>query len=195
MKQQFYSQKSDVKQRMITWCQNLLTRDDWLIVDTETTGTDIYAEAIQIGVVGFDGRELYNQLIKPIHSIPSGASDIHGITDETVQNSPLFPDIYQELQQILGNNLLIAYNADFDKRILHQTCRASNLPVFTNVWECAMKRYAEYHGDWNSYRHNFTWQKLETAVKSVGITEDFEYHGALADCFATWKLIERLGNG
>lgn len=181
------------QQKFINWRGDLLQKDNWLIIDTETTGVDSTAEAVQIAVIDHEGNEVFHSLVKPLSPIPAGATAVHGISNEDVSLSPLFSTIYDELKELIGHKLLIAYNADFDKRILAQSCRFHSLPVFSNDWDCAMERYAEYHGDYNSYRGNYRWQKLQTAVKSVGITDDFEYHGALADCVATLELIRKVG--
>lgn len=181
------------QQKMLNWCKDLMQRTDWLIIDTETTGVDSSAEVVQIAVIDHEGKEVFHSLIKPLSPIPQSATDIHGITNEAVSCAPLFSTVYDELKELIGSKLLIAYNADFDKRILAQSCRLHGLPVFSNSWECAMEQYAQYHGDYNDFYHSYRWQKLAVAVKSVGIEDNFEFHGALADCMATWALIERLG--
>jgi hypothetical protein len=45
-------------------------------------------------------------------------------------------------------------------------------------WECAMERYAAWHGDWHEYWGSYTWQKLGGP------------HGATDDC---QTVIDRLG--
>src|SRR5687768_4350279 len=66
------------------WARRLLERDDWVVLDTETTGLDHGAEVIQIGVVGPDGRTLLDTLLQPRTRIPADATRIHGVTDAMV---------------------------------------------------------------------------------------------------------------
>ena len=64
----------------VQWAREMLQREEWTILDTETTG--LYAaEVVEIAIVAPDGEELVNTLIKPTIAILDGASDIHGISN------------------------------------------------------------------------------------------------------------------
>ena len=54
-------------------------------------------------------------------------------------------------------------------------------PRFYNSVHCAMRQYAKYCGEWNSYYNNFKWQPLSGGD-----------HSALGDCRATLELIKRM---
>ena len=78
---------------MIELCHNLMNNPEtWVILDTETTGLDNTAEAIQIGVLAPDGNVLLNTLVNPICHIPENVTHIHGITNEMVEDAPWSPD-------------------------------------------------------------------------------------------------------
>jgi DNA polymerase-3 subunit epsilon len=48
----------------ILWAREQLIKDDWAIVDTETTG--LYdAEIVEIAIVGITGKNLLDTLVKP----------------------------------------------------------------------------------------------------------------------------------
>ena len=53
-------------------------REDWVIIDTETTGLR-NAEIVQIGVLHGSGEVLLDSLVKPTIPIPDKTSLIHGI--------------------------------------------------------------------------------------------------------------------
>ncbi len=82
--------------------------------DLETTGTNILRDKIvQIAMIRVspNGEETeYNKLVNPQIPIPTSSSDIHGITDEMVQDAPTFPQIAKEVNQFLKDCDLGGYN-------------------------------------------------------------------------------------
>jgi DNA polymerase III epsilon subunit-like protein len=162
-------------------------RSDWTIIDTETTGLDDLAEAIQIAVVGPSGTVLLDTLVRPRRLILPDATAVHGITNAMVVDAPAFEVIRPRLVDALNDKTVVAYNAAFDRRVLSQTARATNhlMPLFT--WECAMERYADFVGQRSPRRSGYRWQRLPRRP---------EYHGrkhqAVDDCLATLDLIRRM---
>jgi DNA polymerase-3 subunit epsilon len=126
--------------------QVLIQPEKYLILDTETTGLSLRDEIIEIGILNIAGEVIFNSLIKPSIAIPPEASDIHGITDEMVQTSPTFSDIYDELVRILRHKEIIIYNANFDINMLGEACRKINrFPLeLRDRSFCAMKIYSDY---------------------------------------------------
>ncbi len=164
------------------WAKDLLTRKDWLLLDTETTGLHWGAEVIQVAVISPDGTELVNSLVKPLARIEKSAAAIHRITNEAVLSAPAFSEIYPALREILKPEiLLISYNAGFDRRMLRQSCQKYSLPDFENLWQCAMEMYAQWYGEWNSHFGNYKWQPLQGGD-----------HTALGDCKATLQTIKSM---
>ena len=58
----------------------LLNRQDFLILDIETTGLGKGAEVVEIAVVDTTGATLLSTVVMPVWRINSEASDIHGLT-------------------------------------------------------------------------------------------------------------------
>src|SRR6185437_1044792 len=48
------------------WARELLTRDDWVVLDTETTGLDAGAEVIDLAVLDRNGTVLLETLLRPL---------------------------------------------------------------------------------------------------------------------------------
>jgi hypothetical protein len=52
-------------------------------------------------------------------------------------------------------------------RLLYQSAWAGNLYFdwrrIARGWTCAMLTYAEYHGEWDSFRSDYQWRKLTSA--------------------------------
>ena len=59
-------------------------KNDYVILDTETTGLGYSDKIVEIGVIDLDGNELVNTLVNPQMEIPMEASCIHYIWDSDV---------------------------------------------------------------------------------------------------------------
>lgn len=57
-----------------------INRDQFVILDTETTGLTLRDQIIEICVIDLTGKILLNSLVKPTINIPAEAASIHGIT-------------------------------------------------------------------------------------------------------------------
>ena len=95
--------------------------------DVETTGLDSWRHrVVEIGLVLFHfdtegalvAESDWSTLINPCVPIPPSATEIHGITDLDVFNSPRFSDIAFELEDKLQGRVLVAHNASFDSAFL-----------------------------------------------------------------------------
>ena len=168
------------RQRAVAWAKTVLEQP-FLILDTETTGLDGSAEAIEIAVIDRDGVEVFNSRIKPLNPIPQSATTIHGTTNKDVENASSFFQIYLKLKSILESDSVIIYNSAFDRRILNQQCKLNNLPLIEFTTQCAMNWYSQYCGDWNEYYQSYTWQRLPGGD-----------HSAFGDCQATLAVIRKM---
>ena len=93
--------------RAVKWArEQFFVPDEWLILDTETTGLD-HAEIVEIAVINHLGEALLNTLVRPAISIPAEVTDIHGITDECVKDAPTFPEIYPSLAEVMKDKRVL----------------------------------------------------------------------------------------
>lgn len=102
-----------------------------ILFDTETTGllvpeinelsaqpyiVDFYAVKIDDDFNIIDEFESY---IKPPIPIPPDLTKIHGVSNDTVKNSPTFEQLYPRLAEFfLGANKLVGHNVAFDRSML-----------------------------------------------------------------------------
>ena len=180
------------QREVVLWAQDLMKRPNFYVLDTETTGVGKGDEIVQIGIVDKDGNIVMNQLVKPTFSIPDGASAVHGIYDADVEDAPAFSQVYLELSKQLAGETVIAYNMDFDWRMLQQTSGKYRLPnIRTGKRDCAMKQYARFNGKWNSRRRSYVWHKLASAVEQEGL-EIGNAHDAVGDVMMTLALIKKM---
>ncbi|MGP1923465.1 MAG: DNA polymerase III subunit epsilon [Arsenophonus sp. NEOnobi-MAG3] len=95
-----------------------------IVLDTETTGMNnlgIHYEGhniIEIGAVEVINRRLtgrhFHVYIKPARLVDPKAFEIHGISDEFLQNKPTFSEIADEFLDFIRGAELVIHNAPFD---------------------------------------------------------------------------------
>ena len=96
-----------------------------IVLDTETTGLEASQghRIIEIGCVELINRKLtgshYHQYINPQREIDQGAIEVHGITNEQLQDKPLFAQIAQDFVEFVAGAELIIHNAPFDLGFLN----------------------------------------------------------------------------
>lgn len=183
--------KLSAKQRAKRWLKN-----NYLILDTETTGLGDDAEIIEISIIDCTGKIFLDTLVKPLKSIPAAATAIHGITNDMVADAPTWRDIHYQFVALSNDRTLLIYNASFDSRLIFQTAATNNCPVPEKKYifdaECVMKTYAEYYGQWDQKRNKFKWQRLANAAEQQGVVIDGTPHRALADCKTTLGVIRAM---
>jgi DNA polymerase-3 subunit epsilon len=168
----------------ITWAREILADQQAIILDTETTGWS--GEVIEVSIIDVSGATLLNTLVKPRNAIEPEASAVHGITSEMLVGAPAFTRIYGQIKQLLTTaSRIIAYNAPFEWDILNNSRKIYNLPPFgveREKFECAMRWYAQYMGEWSDTYNSFKWPRLKGE------------HRALGDCLATLRVLEKMAN-
>ena len=76
-----------------------------IILDTETTGLDVTRnhKIIEIGCIELIDRKFtgnkFHMYLNPMREIDQGAISVHGITNEFLQDKPLFGDVKKDLIQ------------------------------------------------------------------------------------------------
>ncbi len=95
---------------------NLLLTRPLIFFDLETTGTDFVADRIvQISVLKLfpdKSEEIRTRLVNPGRPIPHGATEVHGITEDDVQNQPTFREIAKGLFQFICGCDIAGYNSN-----------------------------------------------------------------------------------
>ena len=91
-----------------------------IVLDTETTGLEVSQghRIIEIGCVEVINRRLtgshYHQYINPEREVDQGAIEVHGITNEFLDDKPLFARIARESYEFVEGAELIIHSAPFD---------------------------------------------------------------------------------
>src|SRR5205085_12111970 len=160
------------RQAAAHWARQLL-QDDFVILDTETTGLGIFDQVVQIAVIDKTGAIILDTLVKPTHPIPQIASRIHSITDETVKDAPMFGRIYSDLLLAISGRRVLIYNMAFDVTMLDQSEQLYYLdyepawhPIGQEAWRTlamwvdVMITYRDWVGEYYEWNSNNRWQKL-----------------------------------
>ena len=152
-----------------------------LILDTETTGF-YYQDGdriIEVGALEMINRKLTGSSIHIYINpkTPVGDSvNVHGITDEFLQDKPLFEEISQVLFDYLHGAEIIAHNATFDMNFLDMEFKRAGFKALSEVCEVtdtlALAK-SKHPGQKNS---------LDALVRRYEIPQrDRTFHGALLD--------------
>jgi DNA polymerase-3 subunit epsilon len=95
-----------------------------VFLDIESTGTDVQQDRIvEICILKYYGGPKWEDLqvrrLNPTIPIPKAASDVHGITDAMVKDSPTFRHIAKSLLEIIAGCDIVGYNSNaFDCAIM-----------------------------------------------------------------------------
>jgi len=176
-----------------------LKETTFVVIDLETTGgaPHLGAGITEIGAVKVRGGEVlgeFKTFIDPQHPIPGYITDLTGITDEMVFQSPTIREVFPSLLEFMGSSsstVLVAQNAPFDLSFLTFAARAHGFewPAFPVLDTAIIARKV-------LSRDEVPNCKLGTLAAFFG-TETTPNHRALDDARATVDvfhgLLERLG--
>jgi DNA polymerase-3 subunit epsilon len=178
----------------------VVRRNNYIVLDTETTGIDSRAQIIQIAMIDSAGRVLIDSLIRPTCPIPAEVTAIHGLTDADVANAPTWKDQWLLIKAVSTYKDIIAYNSDFDIRLIRQTFAHTGIAEHWQMFNrgmgdvaCAMRGYAEHHAGkiGQSGGRGMRWHSLSTACQQEKIPVQ-NAHNALADCRMTLALVKEI---
>src|SRR5215217_91041 len=90
----------------------------YAIVDIETTGGFASGNGItEISILVHDGvsvTDRYETLINPLQEIPAYIETLTGISNEMVQDAPVFNDVAERIFDLLQDKIFVAHNVNFD---------------------------------------------------------------------------------
>jgi len=178
---------AEARTKAITWAMGVVEDPRVIYLDTETTGFGPRAEIVDIAVVSAAGEVVLESLVQPTRRIPADATAIHGITNADVKDAPAWCDLYADLLRVLAGRRVIVYNVIFDRQMVNQACDRYDLAAPAADWECAMRKYAGFYGNWDSGKRWYRFQKLERAVLDFGAEPGG--HRAAADAIACRAVV------
>ena len=155
-----------------------------IVLDTETTGLETSQDhrIIEIGCVEMVDRKLtgrhYHQYINPQRKVDEGAMEVHGITDQFLEDKPLFEAIVTDFFEFLDDAELIIHNASFDIGFINHEAkklRGAHQPIESRcrVIDTLALARQKHPGQKNN---------LDALCKRYGVdNSQRQLHGALLD--------------
>jgi DNA polymerase III epsilon subunit-like protein len=110
-----------------------------LIVDTETVGAGPTIEVIEIAIGDVSGKIIFESLVRPVYNRLPPSSKHQRFDHQAFTDAPYWTDIWPSISELISNKLLIAYNANFDRRALAAMAARHAYTSTERAWRCAMQ--------------------------------------------------------
>jgi DNA polymerase-3 subunit epsilon len=159
----------------------------YAIVDIETTGGSSRLEKItEIAIYQHDGEKITGEfitLINPERNIPYFITNLTGITNEMVEDSPKFYEIARKIIEYTEDRIFIAHNARFDYSFIREEFKSLGYSFKRHVLDTVTLGRKLLPGH-RSYSLGNICRDLNIEINGR--------HRAAGDALATVKLFEIL---
>ena len=165
-------------------------QEGYVVLDIETTGTSLEKdEIIEIGALKVESgavTEEFSMLIRINGEIPVEIQKLTGITEQELQSMgrPL-EEVLEKLFEFAWNRIIVGHNVAFDYNFIRAACRKMKLEMRLGTASrdtlALSRRKIKGVGSY----------QLEALMKHLGY-EVSNAHRALADCYLTWQLYQKL---
>ncbi|MBN2815778.1 MAG: 3'-5' exonuclease [Campylobacterales bacterium] len=168
----------------------------YIILDTETTGTDEKDKIIQLGYIVLGGQEIevHNEFNSSDIPISYGAMETHGITPEAIKNKPICiqTTAYKRLVELNNNeNYLIIHNAPFDITMLEKEGFVTKMKVIDTLRVAKHVFVEEEAHRLQYFRYKMELYKLEQQeAEALGIV--VKAHDAIGDVLVLKLFLTKL---
>ena len=157
-----------------------------IIFDLETTGTNITSDRIveiaMIKIYPDYSEEEYCKRVNPGIPIPPEITEIHGISNEDIANSPRFEEIAEEVLNFIADGDLGGYNSNkFDIPVLAEELMRAGLAV-----DFSIRKFV----DVQNIFHKMEQRTLAAAYQFYCNKSIENAHSALYDAKATWEVLK-----
>lgn len=160
---------------------------DFAVIDFETA-THQKASACEIGVCVVEKGEIVlskSWLIQPpSNKYERGNIHIHGITPDMTAFVSEFPEVWEEVYEIIEDKLVVAHNADFDMGVLKAECDLYGVENVVFRYMCSLKIARKAIPYLDSY-------KLDSICDYLNI-DSSGHHRAENDCIMTAKMLIKI---
>ena len=162
---------------------------DYVIFDLETTGTSCQSdEVVEISAVKVVSGEIvdeFSTLVNPGMPIPYYASEVNGITDDMVADSPTFEGVLRNFLEFMGDAVLVGHNIHtFDMKFIQRDAQRYFGKSIGNDYIDTLQLARVYLPQ---LRHH----RLVDLADYYGIDAEGA-HRALNDCRMTQQVFEKL---
>lgn len=164
-----------------------MKKQEYAIVDIETTGGNAtHSRITEIAIIIHDGEKVidrWESLVNPQKHIPQAIFALTGITNEMVENAPVFDFISDKVFEMLSDRIFVAHNVNFDYSFVRHELEVAGLKWSAKKL-CTVRASRKIKPGLPSY-------SLGKLCKSLGISLE-NAHRAAGDANATTILLSRL---
>ena len=134
-----YTMKKAIKGKFIT-----KPVDDYVLIDTETSGLDPYNdEIIELAAVRIKNNEPvadFQSLCRPKKEINGFIQDLTGITNKELKKAPPLKKVLKQFVDFVGDSIIMGHNVErFDINFLIYNCRRELKRQFKNDYVDTLK--------------------------------------------------------
>ena len=163
---------------------------DYVVFDLETTGVNCHRDKVveisAIKVADSQVTEEFSSLVNPECPIPFYASQVNGITDEMVEDAPVFGDVLHDFLEFAGDAVLVGHNIhSFDLKFIYRDSREYFGMIPGNDYVDTLRLARIYLPEIKSHT-------LSNLAAHYGVSTEGA-HRALADCRMNRAVYEELG--
>lgn len=173
---------------------------DFCVLDLETTGLDpFFDEIIEVGIIKVRNNEVvdtYSSLIQPKlyryfddegneieYYIDDFIVELTGITNEMLKDAPVLKDVYKDIEDFIGDGIIVGHNINFDINFLYDFARENGFKEVSNDYWDSMKLARRILRDLKHHR-------LRDLADFFNI--NYEGHRSLNDCKTTLSIMQLL---
>lgn len=163
-----------------------------LFMHSETTGAGEHDEIVEISILDSAGNPLLDALVKPKRHIRPDATNIHGITDEMVDNAPKWSEVLPEVEEILAHKIVCIYDLNSELQALHNSYLnnhnrwALDNDCFINM----MDIFSRFRNERDAHTGVLKAYNLEEAARFLGIDiEIIAFRRAREDAWLTRAIL------
>ena len=95
--------------------------DEFVVLDTETTGLGQDDEVVEIAILDSNANELYHSFFEPKAEVNYQAAQVTGLTNDRLVGQPKFIDEWPKIKEAIGSHLIAGHNLQYDRRLMQQT--------------------------------------------------------------------------
>jgi len=168
----------------------------YVILDTETTGTNEEDRVIQLGymVLGAKEIEVHNEFCYSDIPIKYGAMEVHGITPDLIEGKPACTETvaYKRLIELnTPDNYLIIHNAPFDITMLEKEGFKTQMKVIDTLRVAKHVMPEEEAHRLQYFRYKMELYKEEDK-EAEGLSIVVKAHDAIGDVLVLKLFLSRL---
>lgn len=161
------------------------------VLDCETTGLhavagDRLVAVAAVRVVGSAVRseDTFDELVNPRRTIPAAATAIHGITDATVSDARVAPEVVADFADYAGTSVLVGHHLGFDLGFLAPAAAKAGVDLESGTLDTMLLSAVLFTEP--GARHGLDAVSRRLGVDVVG------RHTALGDALATAEVLVRM---